>query len=89
MSWNEPELKEEKFAGVEVGAGNVKSESVDVVSEEAEVSSSRSSLAMNPEAELELAEAHKIIFSSENWPDMLYIILKHTRSHLVLVELDK
>lgn len=79
-------MKEEKFAGVEAGAGNVKSESVDVVSEEAEVSSPGSSLAMNPEAELELDEAHKIILSSENWPDMLYIILRRTRSYLVLVK---
>lgn len=66
MSWKAPGLKDEKFGGVEVGAGNVKSESVDVVSEEAEESSSRSSLAVNPERELELDEAHKIILSSEN-----------------------
>lgn len=86
MSWNSPGLKEEKFPEVEAGAGKVKSESVDVVSEEMEVSSSKSSLALYLEAELKLDDAPKIIFSSVNWPDMLYIILRHTRAYLVLVK---
>lgn len=78
-------MNEEKFAGVVAGAGNVKSESVDEVSEEVEVASPGLSLATNREDELKLDE-DKIIFSSKNWSDMLYIILRHTRSYLVSVK---
>lgn len=64
-------------------------ESIDVVLEkEVEVASPRLSLTLSPDVELELDEAHKIIFSSENWSDMLYNILRHTKSHLVLVKTD-
>lgn len=73
-------------AGFESGAGNVKSESEDVVSEEVEESSPLSSLERTPVAELELDDADNIIFSSENWPDILYIILRHTRSYPILVK---
>lgn len=61
----------------------MKSESVDVVSEEADNASIRTSVAMNPDVELEV---DKIIFSSEIWSDMQYIILRHTRSFLALVK---
>lgn len=80
------EWRKEKFAGVEAGAGKVKSESVDVVSEEADIASIRTSVAMNPDVELEVDEVDKIIFSSEIWSDMQYIILRHTRSFLALVK---
>lgn len=42
---------------------------------------------MGPEVEAEVEEACKIIFSSANWSDMEYNILRHTRSDQVLVTL--
>lgn len=64
----------------------MKSESVDVVSEELDIASIRTSVAMNPDVELEVDEVDKIIFSSETWSDIMYIILRHTRSFLALVK---
>ena len=86
IRWKALEWNEEKFEEVEAGAEKVKSESVDVVSEEADDASIWSSPEMNPEIELELDEVDNVIFSSENWSDMEYIILRHTRSYLVLVK---
>lgn len=76
----------EKLAEVGVGAGKVKSESVDEHSELLEMLSNHSCLTKGPAVvELDLDAVDKIVFSSETWFDMQYIILKHTRSYLELV----
>lgn len=76
---------EEKLAEVETGAGKVKSESVDEHSELLEMLSTPSCLTKGPKAELDFDAVHNIVLSSETWFDMQYIILKHTKSYLVLV----
>ena len=80
IGWRAPGLREYGFAGVETGAGKVNSESVDVL-EKVDVPSSWLSLYKSPEVELKSEEERTIIFSSETWLDMLYIILRHTRSY--------
>lgn len=79
--------REERLAELVAGAGKVKSESADEHSELLEMLSNPSCLTKGPEVvELDLDAVDKIVFSSETWFDMQYIILTHTRLYLVLVK---
>lgn len=86
ISWKELELVAEKVGEAGIGAGKVKLESEDEASELLEVNSICSSPSTGPEVEVCLDEVDKIIFSSETWLDMEYIILRHTKLDLVLVK---
>lgn len=86
ISWKELELVAEKVGEAGSGAGKVKSESEDEASELLEVNSICSSPSTGPEVEVCLDEVDNIIFSSETWLDMEYIILRHTKLDLVLVK---
>lgn len=85
INWRGLELKEEKLAEVGLGAGKVKSESLDEASELSEVSTN-SSLTTAADAEVEIKGERKIVFSCKNWSDMLYNSLKHTKQDPVLVK---
>lgn len=74
-----------KVGEVEVGAGKVKSELDDVESESLEMNSIWSSPVNFPEIELKF-DVDNIIFSSETWFDIEFVILRHTKLDSVLVK---
>lgn len=67
----------------EAGAGAVKSESVEEVSELLEATST---LALGRNVELNLDEVLRVNVRSATWLDMEDIILRHTRTDLVLIK---
>lgn len=80
--WRASGWREEYVTELGTGVGKENSEAVDVASEPDETSAP-SYLAMDPDVELEFDDVCKSIFSADTCSDMLYNILRHTKSYLV------
>ena len=81
--------EEEPAEAGRAGMEKVKSEFVNEFSELLDVASTSLTLTPGPDTELDFDAVCKIVFSSENWLDMQYIILRRTRSYLPLVSDSK